>query len=95
MKITGDATRYDHRQGNDDYGQASDLFRLMNAGERRRLIENIVASMTGIDQQIQIRQLVQFFRADPGYGAGVAKGLGIALEQVRAANSMPDTAAQH
>ena len=30
LRITGDATRYDHRDGNDDYTQAGNLFRLMN-----------------------------------------------------------------
>jgi catalase len=30
-------------------------------------------------QEIQLRQLCHFFRADPGYGFGVAKALGIEL----------------
>ena len=31
LRIDGDADRYDHRVGNDDYSQAGDLFRLMMA----------------------------------------------------------------
>lgn len=39
--ITGDATRYDYRDGNDDHIQAGNLFRLMNAAQRERLFGNI------------------------------------------------------
>ena len=38
LTISGDADRYDHRAGNDDYGQAGDLFRLMSAGQQQQLI---------------------------------------------------------
>ena len=34
LKISGDADRYDHRKGNDDYTQAGDLFRLLKPEER-------------------------------------------------------------
>jgi hypothetical protein len=30
LRITGVAIRYDHHDGNDDYTQAGNLFRLMN-----------------------------------------------------------------
>ena len=30
LKVSGDADRYDHNDGNDNYTQAGDLFRLMN-----------------------------------------------------------------
>ena len=43
LRISGDAGRYNHRQGNDDYTQAGNLFRLMQPDERARLIENIVS----------------------------------------------------
>ena len=35
LTISGDADRYNHRDGNDDYRQAGDLFRLMPATRRR------------------------------------------------------------
>ena len=41
LKIEGDADRYDHRAGNDDYTQAGDLFRLMTPDQRQRLIDNL------------------------------------------------------
>ncbi len=70
------AARYDHREGNDDYTQAGDLFRLMKPDERQRLIHNIVMSMQSVPRDIQARQIRHFLAADPNYGQGVAEGLG-------------------
>jgi catalase len=36
------------REGNDDYTQPGNLFRLMTADAKRRLIDNIVGSMKSI-----------------------------------------------
>ena len=78
--VDGDGARYDHREGNDDYTQAGDLFRLIGADAQARLIENIVGGMQGVPRRVQVRQLVHFYRADPAYGEGVAKGLGIDVD---------------
>lgn len=72
--------RYDHREGNDDYTQAGDLYRLLKPDAQERLIANIVGSLSGARQEIQMRQLCHFFRADVNYGRGVAEGLGIAID---------------
>ena len=85
LRISGDADRYDHRVGNEDYSQAGDLFRLMNGKEKERLIGNIVRSMKGVPREIQLRQIGHFYRADPDYGLGVARGLGIEKEIPRIA----------
>lgn len=82
LRISGDADRYDHRDGNEDYRQAGDLFRLMSAEEQARLIANIVGAMGGVPRAIQLRQIGHFMKADPAYGEGVARGLGIDLEEV-------------
>ena len=79
LKISGDADRYNHRDGNDDYSQAGDLFRVLTAEEQARLIANIVGTMQGVPREIQLRQIAHFSKADPAYGAGVAQGLGISL----------------
>jgi catalase len=81
LRISGDADRYDHRAGNDDYGQAGELYRLMSGEERVRLVSNIVGAMTGVPRDIQLRQIAHFLRADPEFGAGVAAGLGIKLAE--------------
>jgi len=77
LKLSGDADRYDHRVGNDDYQQAGDLFRLMREDERARLIGNIVDAMRGVPRGIQARQIAHFARADARYGEGVAQALGV------------------
>lgn len=80
LRIDGEAARYDHRQGNDDYTQAGDLFRLMTPAKRQELIDNIVGAMRDVPREIQLRQIAHFSRADKAYGEGVASGLGITPE---------------
>lgn len=77
LKVSGDADRYDHRVGNDDYTQPGDLFRLMSDAQKAQLFHNIAAAMAGVPEEIVQRQLVHFHRADPAYAAGVAKALGV------------------
>ena len=79
LKISGDAERYDHRAGNDDYKQPGDLFRLMPADAKERLMDNIAAAMDGVPKNIVERQVVHFHRADPAYGAGVARRMGVGV----------------
>jgi len=76
------ADRYNHRDGNDDYTQAGDLFRLMTPDAQKRLIENIVGSMRGIPEHIQRLQISHFYKADPRYGLGVASGLGVEVPEL-------------
>jgi catalase len=77
LRISGDADRYDHREGNDDYSQPRALFRLMDAAQRQRLSSNIASSMAGVPRDIVERQLKHFDKIDASYGAGVRKALGI------------------
>ena len=79
LKLSGDAARHDHRAGHDDHSQAGDLFRLMPPDAKLRLFGNIGRHMAEVPREIQLRQLCHFFRADPAYGLGVAKELGIDL----------------
>jgi catalase len=70
---------------NDHYTQPGDLFRLMTDIEKKNTISNIVGSMSGIgtEKRLEIinRQLCHFFRADAMLGMGVAKGLGVNVDQ--------------
>ena len=70
-------SRYNHREDNDYYTQPGNLYRLMTGEEKKRLIGNICASLSQAPRNIQERQLCHFFRADPAWGAGVARMLGI------------------
>jgi catalase len=76
LAISGDADRYDHRDGNDDFGQAGNLFRIMPTNEQDRLMDTIAAAMHGVPSDIIDRQLGYFRQADPAYGDGIAKRLG-------------------
>src|SRR5882762_2788311 len=77
LKISGDADRYSHRDGNDDYRQPGDLFRLMTPGQKDQLFQNYKAAMEGVPLDIIKRQVVHCYRADPEYGLGIAKAIGI------------------
>lgn len=72
LRISGDADRYDHREGNDDYSQPRDLFNLFNDDQKGRLFTNIAAAMQGVPQAIVDRQMVHFGKIDPAYADGVA-----------------------
>jgi len=84
LRISGDAARYDHRLGNDDYKQAGALFRLMSREQQKQLVGNIGAAMRGVPEPIQLRQIAHFLKADADYGRGVAEGLGLAKELLAA-----------
>ena len=75
LPLDGDADRYNHRDGNDDYTQPGNLYRLLSAQEQDRLHHNIAATMHGVPQDIIDRQLVHFEKADPAYAAGVRSAL--------------------
>jgi catalase len=85
--ISGSVDRHNHRLDSDYYTQPGNLFRLMKPDVRERLIGNIVASMNSVPQRIQELQIQHFHKADPAYGAGVAKGLGLDIEQVLTSKS--------
>ncbi|MBT2683896.1 catalase KatA [Bacillus sp. ISL-37] len=70
---------YDH---NDHYTQAGDLYRLMSEEERERLVANIVAAMKPVQRDdIKLRQIGHFYKADSEYGTRIAQGLGLQVPQ--------------
>jgi len=75
LRISGEAARYDHREGNDDYGQPRALFRLFDADQRERLFGNVARAMAGVPKGIVDRQLEHFRRVDPEYAEGIEKAL--------------------
>ncbi|MBD8006075.1 catalase [Bacillus sp. Sa1BUA2] len=75
--VSGEAASvsYDH---NDHYTQAGDLYRLMSKEERERLVANIVSAMKPVEKdEIKLRQISHFYKADPEYGTKIAEGLGL------------------
>jgi len=77
LALDGAADRYNHREGNDDYTQPGNLFRLMTAEQQGRLMDNIAAAMGGVPVEIVKRQVAHFYKADPKYGLGVAERMGL------------------
>jgi catalase len=77
LKISGDADRYDPREGNDDYSQAGNLFRMMTKAEKERLFANTARAMAGVPEEIKLRWIGLCAKADPEYGSGLVKQLGI------------------
>jgi catalase len=92
-EVAGTVDRHNHRLDSDYYTQPGNLFRLMTADAKERLIGNIVASMSSIPRRIQELQVQHFYKADPAYGTGVAKGLGLQIDQILAQKQATATAA--
>jgi catalase len=80
--VSGTVDRHNHRDDGDYYSQPGNLFRLMDAGAKQRLIDNIVGSLGNAPKRIQELQITHFYKADPAYGGGVAKGLGLDINSL-------------
>jgi catalase len=81
--VSGTVARHNHRSDADYYSQPGNLFRLMPADAKQRLIDNICSSLgNGVPQRIQELQIQHFYKADPAYGTGVAKGLGLNIDAI-------------
>ncbi|HIS27902.1 MAG TPA: catalase [Candidatus Avamphibacillus intestinigallinarum] len=62
----------------DYYTQPGDLYRLMSEDERTRLIQNFADHMRPVTRDdIKLRQIEHFYRADPDWGERIAKDLGL------------------
>jgi len=77
LRISWDAARYDHRDGNHDYTQRGNLSRPFSADQKERLFQNIAEAMNGVPEEIVRRQLGHFAKAGPAYAQGVARALGL------------------
>jgi catalase len=71
----------DDEYDDDYYSQPGDLFRLMPADEQQLLFENTARAMGDSELFIKQRHTRNCYKADPAYGAGVAKALGIDLQE--------------
>jgi catalase len=79
LKISGVADRFNHRDGNDDYRQPGDLFRLMGPQAQARLMDNTVEAMQGVPVEIVKRWIGHCYKADPDYGNGLATRMGLSI----------------
>lgn len=76
---SADSVAYDHH---DHYTQPGDLYRLLSEEERARLVQTIVGAMKPVESdEIKLRQIGHFYKADPEYGIRVAEGLGLSIPE--------------
>ena len=75
LRISGDAARYNHRVGNDDYSQPRALHDLMTQEQRARLYSNTAEAMQGVPQEIVDRALGHYDKINPAYGNGIRSAL--------------------
>jgi len=81
LSLQGAAGHWDHREDTDYFSQPGALFRLMSPEQRQTLFENTARSIGGATQEVQMRHIGHCLKADPDYGEGVAKALGIAVSE--------------
>ena len=87
LALHGDAGAWDHRPDDEDYfSQPGDLFRLMTDEKKQLLFSNTAAEVGNAQKFIQIRHIRNCYKADPGYGEGVAKALGLTMDEVNSFN---------
>ncbi len=85
LKISGDADRYNHRDGNDDHKQPGDLFRLIGPDAQQRLMDNTAEAMQGVPVEIVKRWVSHCYKADPEYGGGLATRMGLSASDLPSA----------
>jgi len=72
LRIDGNADRYDHRSGHDDFSQVRVLYEdVLEDDEKQRLHTNIAGTWGDVPEAIIERQLVLFGKVHPDYEAGV------------------------
>ena len=60
-----------------------DLYRLLARKNALGWLQNIVGAMTPVEKdEIKLRQISHFYKADPAFGQGIADGLGLPLPQI-------------
>lgn len=83
VEAGGDVDFYDFREDDHDYfTQPGKLFRGMSDEEQLVLFENTARDMEDSTLQIKHRHITHCYQADSAYGEGVAKALGIDIEEV-------------
>jgi catalase len=78
LALSGAADHWDFREDDDDYySQPGNLFRLMSPAQQQALFDNTARAMGDAPEAIKRRHIANCAKADPAYGAGVAKALGL------------------
>ena len=82
LSIEGAADHWNHREDDDYYSQPGKLFRIMTVAQQQVLFENTGRAMGDAPKEIKVRHIGNCMKADPAYGEGIAKALGIPLSEL-------------
>ncbi len=83
LELSGAAAHWNAREDDSDYyTQPGKLFHLMSNEQQEALFANTARAMDDAPEMIKIRHIGNCLKADPAYGKGVAKALGIPLSKV-------------
>jgi catalase len=81
LPIEGEAKHYNHYADDDHWEQPGHLYRLMTPAQKQALFENTARAIGDARQHIKERHIANCRRADPAYGDGVARALGLDLNR--------------
>jgi len=85
LKIHGDAKFWSYHQDDANYfEQPRKLFQLMTPEQQQALFDNTGRAMGDAPEFVKFRHIRNCHAADPAYGAGVARALGLDLAQALA-----------
>ena len=83
-QLNGKAGRYPFQHPNTNYEQPRALFNnVFDDAMREKVMDNISGGLGQCRRDIQERVLPHFFKIDPKYGAGIAKRIGLPVQQPR------------
>ena len=84
LGLEGAADHWNPREDdNDYYSQPGNLFRLMSPEQQKALFENTARAMGDAPKEVKVRHIGNCMKADPAYGEGVAKALGIPMSDLK------------
>ncbi|VVN33089.1 Catalase [Pseudomonas fluorescens] len=89
LPLEGDGAHWDQTLVEDHFEQPGNLFRLMTPVQQQLLFENTARAMGDAPVMIKQRHVANCSKADPAYGAGVAKALGLSLAAADLPNVTP------
>ena len=88
FELKGVVGQYNHNHPNDDFVQPGNLYRhVLGPAERTRLVNNLSGAMKPVKREdVKIRAIRNFYRADPEFGIRIAQNLGLDVSKVRLGN---------
>jgi catalase len=83
LSLEGAADHWDFRKDDTDYyTQPGLLFHLIGPEKQELLFANTARAIADAPKEVKIRHISNCLKADPAYGKGVAKAIGIPLSEV-------------